>query len=234
MTERESPEPASRNVELRHVEAVVHGRHLVRPARRVPEGLVVGFHGFGETAEDNLRELGRVPGLEAWTLASVEALHPFYTRSGDIVSCWMTRRDRELAIRDNLAYVSSVLRDLRDETPDGPLVVAGFSQGTAMAYRAAALGAVPVDAVLALGGDVPPELAELAAVGFAHALIGRGRDDEWYSAGKLAEDVALLSGRGVEPVVYEFDGGHEWTDGFRTEAGRFLRSLDASRAPRME
>jgi predicted esterase len=167
-----------------------------------------------------------------WSII-VHRTHDF-KRGVDIVSCWMTSRDRDLAIRDNIAYVSTVLRKLRDETPDGPLAVAGFSQGTAMAYRAAALGSVPVDAVLALGGDVPPELAELAALGFAHALIGRGRDDDWYSPEKLAEDIALLSGRGVEPVVYEFDGGHEWTEGFRDEAGRFLRSLDASRAPRME
>jgi predicted esterase len=188
-------------------------------------GLLVGFHGFGETAAANLAELLRLPDADAWTLASIEALHPFYTRSGEIVCCWMTSRDRELAIRDNIAYVSDVLRTLRDETPDGPLVAAGFSQGTSMTYRAAAFGSVPVHAVVALGGDVPPELAEADEVGFHRVLIGRGRDDEWYSAQKLAEDVALLTGLGVEPDVYEFDGGHEWTEGFRRETVRFLQAL---------
>ncbi len=210
------------SIEVHHTAAQVHGRHLVRPAEGPAEGLLVGFHGFGETAQANMAELRTLRGLDGWCLASVQALHPFYKRTGEIVACWMTSLDRELAIRDNIAYVDAVLRRLRDDLPEVPLVVLGYSQGTAMAWRTAAFGSLAVDGVIALGSDVPPEVGELEALGFDRALIGHGREDEWYTAAKLAADIELLGSLGLRPAVYEHDGGHEWTDGFRERASRFL------------
>jgi len=95
-----------------------------------------------------------------------------------------------------------------------------------MAYRAAAHCGRPVEAVVALGGDVPPELADLEALPIERVLIGRGFDEEWYGADKLAADRALLAARGLEPEVFEYRGGHEWTDAFRRRAGRFLRAAE--------
>jgi hypothetical protein len=72
--------------------------------------LVVGFHGYGQSAEDMLSELERIPGNERWTLLSVQALHRFYSRGHErVVASWMTSQDRELAIADNLAYVDRVV-----------------------------------------------------------------------------------------------------------------------------
>src|ERR671914_443656 len=72
-------------------------------------------------------------------IVSVQALHRFYTRHNTIVASWMTREDRELAIADNVDYVGRVLDDARRRyAAGGPLVFEGFSQGRAMAYRAAA------------------------------------------------------------------------------------------------
>ena len=106
-------------------------------------------------------ELERLPGLESWKLVSVEALHPFYGRSREVVACWMTKQDRELAIAENLAYVRSVFdRVVPDGDAAGRLAVLGFSQGTAMAYRAAALAGRKVDAVIALAGEVSSSAGE--------------------------------------------------------------------------
>lgn len=210
------------DIEVRHRQVESHGRYLVRAAPGVTRGTLIGFHGFGETAESTLAELRRLPGIDSWTLVSVQALHPFYTRDGEVVACWMTSQDRELAIAENIAYVGAVLREMEASAPNAPLAVLGFSQGTAMAYRAAAFCGVPVSSVVALGGDVPPELAELDGLPFERVLIGRGREEDWYSGEKMAQDVALLEAQGLSPSIFEFDGGHEWTDDFRREAGRFL------------
>ena len=73
----------------------------------------------------------------------------------------MTRQDRELAIADNLAYVDGVIDAASREMAATParLVLAGFSQGVAMAFRAAAAATTRrVDGVIAVGGDVPPEI----------------------------------------------------------------------------
>lgn len=190
--------------------------------------LLLGFHGYGESATTLLAELRRLPDLADWSLAAVEALHPFYTRRGEVVRSWMTREDREQAIADNLAYVASVLARLAELAPFPYWVACGFSQGAAMAWRAATGtdgSSAPCRAVIALGGDVPPDLEGLRSLPVARALLGRGDADEWYTPEKLSADCTRLAARGLVPEVCEFAGGHEWTPRFRDAASAFLRSL---------
>lgn len=207
-------------MQTRTIETSVHGRFLFE--ERGAERLLVGFHGYAEDAAVHLEELGRIPGIERWSVVAVQALHPFYTRTQSIVASWMTGLDRELAIADNIAYVRRVLDALpRPRT----LVFAGFSQGAAMAARAAAYSA-NADGLILLGGDVPPEIHADHGVRLPTVLLGRGTRDDWYSEEKFKKDLSYLeSTTRVTPFV--FDGGHEWTDPFRAAAGEFLRSIDA-------
>ena len=107
-----------------------------------------------------------------------------------------------------------------------PLVYAGFSQGVAMAYRAAASAGHPCRAVLALGGDLPPDVSDEALAAFPRVLIGRGTGDTWYTEERLALDEARLRAQGVEPETFQFDGGHEWHDAFAQRAGALLARLE--------
>ena len=214
------------DVQVKLIEARVHGRYLLRAAEGEPAGVLVGFHGYGESARPHLDALLEIPGIERWTVASIEGLHSFYTRSGEVVASWMTRQDREAAIADNIAYVRSAVREILESTAGwGPLVYCGFSQGVAMAYRAAATAGHSCDGLIALAGDVPPELAERDLEGFPRVLIGRGESDSWYSEEKLTADVQLLRGKGVEVEFERFDGGHEWTRGFRVSCADLLDGL---------
>ena len=213
--------------EERHIAALVHGRFLLETPPD-PQGrpLLVGFHGYGETAERHLDELRRIPGASEWALCAVQALHPFYNRTGEVIANWMTKQDRELAIHDNIRYAASVVAEVRRTLPvPDRLVYAGFSQGAAMAYRAAAAGGHPCHGVIVLGGDVPPELEARDLAGFPPVLLAGGTREEWYTPDKMRRDVELLRRKGVDvrPLVYE--GGHEWTDEFRAAAGEFLRTL---------
>ena len=54
-----------------------------------------------------------------------------------------------------------------------------------MAFRAGLLGARKADAVLALGGDVPPELLADPRTEFPRVLLARGSRDEWYAEEKM-------------------------------------------------
>ena len=94
-----------------------------------------------------------------------------------------------------------------------------------MAYRAALRAGQPCRGVIALAGDVPPELQTAPDLAWPRILIGRGRLDEWYTQAKMDADVAFLESTGAPAAPRVFDGGHEWTDDFRTEAGRFLARL---------
>jgi len=216
--------------EVRTIETAVHGRYLVqRPRVPGPWPALFTFHGYGEDAAINLAEVLRIPGVSDWLVVAVQALHPFYTKKQQIVASWMTRQDRELAIDDNIRYVQSVVDAVvRDFSLRSEIVFAGFSQGVAMAYRAAAH--IPAAGVIALGGDVPPDIiGRPDRAILPHVLIGRGTTDEWYTGEKMAADETRLKDLGASCQTCVFEGGHEWTETFTVEAGGFLARL--RRAP---
>ncbi|PYR68549.1 MAG: phospholipase [Acidobacteria bacterium] len=211
---------------LATIEARTHGRYLVRPPRTPgPWPLLVGFHGYAEAASDHMEALQTIPGADQWLLVSVQALHPFYTRKDRVVASWMTRDDRELAIGDNVDYVGRVLARVRADYPASPtLVFSGFSQGGAMAYRAAVN--YPANGLIVLAADVPPDIVERrGAVPLPAMLLGRGTRDDWYTEEKLAGDRAALARLDARVEVCVFDGGHEWTDAFRAAAAAFLHRV---------
>ena len=205
------------------------GRYLVVPAANGEvRGLLVGFHGYMEHAERHLRQLRAIPGTEEWHLVSVQGLHRFYDPEHRVVVAgWMTKQDREMAIADNLAYVGAVVDAVTRQTGvKGPLVYAGFSEGVAMAYRAARLGPHRGDGIIAVAGDVPPELQTDPSENWPPVLVTRGRTDEWYTDEKLQTDLRFLATTGGRVESLVFDGGHEWSDEVRNSAGRFLDSLE--------
>lgn len=209
----------------RTIPVTTHGRYLIEaPASSSPAPLLVGFHGYAEAADAQLERMRALPGSQDWLLASVQALHPFYRgRSQDVVAGWMTRQDRELAIADNIAYVKMVLDAIAKEwTLSSTLVFAGFSQGVAMAFRAAASSTRPAAGVIVCGGDVPPELDPKALARAPAAVVGRGLRDDWYTSEKAAADARRLRDAGVRVTAVEFDGGHEWAAPFSAAAGAFL------------
>ena len=143
----------------------------------------------------------------------------------------MTSQDRDLAISDNIAYVTRAIDEVgRHLALRRPTVFLGFSQGTAMAYRTAFLSGHACDGLIALGGDAPSEVETAfvettSATAIPRVLIGRGIKDTWYDDSKLETDVARLTGMGSRVETYVFEGGHQWTDEFRTAAADFLREL---------
>ena len=213
---------------VRIVETMTHGRYLVQPPPSgTPRGLLVGFHGYTETAPVMLDRLMAIPGSDQWLVASIQGLHRFYRGSAqELAASWMTREDRDLAIRDNEAYVTGIVSTLLAEWPScTSLVFAGFSQGVSMAFRAACASARPVDAVVALGGDVPLELSADVLGRIAHAFHGRGDHDPWYTAQQFATDQIRLKDAGVDLTMYCFDADHVWTSVFSEAAGHFLHRL---------
>ncbi len=211
-------------MDIRTIPTGTHGRYLVE----IPEhsrATLVGFHGYQENAAITFEVLRQIAAGRSIGLVSVQGLHRFYTRANDVIAGWMTKEDRELAIGDNVAYVAKVLSAVADEHGiTRPLIYAGFSQGVAMAYRAAVLAERPCDGVIALAGDVPPDVAPLAA-SLPRVLIGRGSEDKWYTAEKAGKDREVLHSAGVTVIEHVFDGGHVWAPEFVVRAGAFVDEL---------
>jgi predicted esterase len=213
------------------IETSTHGRVLLRESVATSVGLLVGFHGYAETAGIQMERLAAIPGADAWTLLSVQGLHRFYRgRSEDVVASWMTREDRETAIADNIRYVDAAIaavRPTRSAVGNDRIVYAGFSQGVAMAFRSATRGRWSSAGVIAIGGDIPPELAADPASRFPPVLLARGIRDEWYTRARFDADVESLRSRtaDVRPIV--FDGAHEWALDASSAAGAFLSALQS-------
>jgi predicted esterase len=201
------------------------GRYLVESASRPGAPLLVGFHGYGQRAEHMLEDMRRIPGAAGWTLVAVQALHRFYsTKSREVVGSWMTSLDRDQAIDDNLSYVQRVVAELRAERGNGKLVFAGFSQGAAMAWRAAT-HCGPCHGLVVLGGDLPRDVAQIHSLVLPPVLLGRGEQDIFYPGPQFERDLATLETMGVQAEVVRFEGGHEWGAGFLMAAGRFLERV---------
>ncbi len=219
----------------RSVSTHTHGRVLTEDAADSFSGRVlVVFHGYKQNADDAIEAARSIPGVSAaWRVVSVQALHRFYSSGQKVVASWMTKQDRDETIEDNVAYVDRVVREEIDRLPAGSphppaIVFMGFSQGASMAYRAAVLGRHPARGVIALAGDIPPELKVVPGghpQPWPPVLIGVGTKETFFTPERVAEDAAFLAARGVAHEVYRFDGGHEWTDEFRNAAGRWLAGL---------
>ncbi len=217
-------------IETHTLVARTHGSYLLELPTGEVRSLLVGFHGYGETAAEQLPRLRQVPGAEHAVRVSVQSLHLFYTKLGAVVGSWMTRHQRDLAIEDNVAYVAAVLAELRLRFPQAALAYVGFSQGTAMAYRAAAGAGQTAVALLSVGGDVPPEVGANHSARLPPTLLLRGRDDPWYTPEKFDADRETLTRLGVELCALEYPQAHEWPSDWPPEAVTFLRSRLAAGA----
>jgi predicted esterase len=207
------------------VATLTHGRVLVRTAPGEPRGLLVGFHGYMESADVQMQRLLAIPSGARWTLVSIQGLHPFYRgRSDEVVASWMTRQDRDVAIADNIEYVNAAL-DVVAHDASTAIVYAGFSQGVAMAFRSAVRGRHGAAGIIAVGGDVPPELLLDPGATFPFVLLARGVRDEWLTPGRFRADLNALAKRRARVRALEFDGGHEWNDAVAAAADDFLQSV---------
>lgn len=188
--------------------------------------MLVGFHGYAESADMQLERMRAIPGSDGWVIVSIQGLHRFYDRRrNEVIASWMTRQDREHAIADNLAYVDAVVDAVSREWAAAPgIVFAGFSQGVAMAFRAAASSTRRVGGVIAVGGDVPPEIDIVALARVGRALVCRGARDKFYAPATFENDQRRLGESRVDVTPLAFDGEHEWSGAVSHAGSLFLRA----------
>jgi predicted esterase len=203
------------------VPARTHGRVVVEDAEASSGRLLVTFHGYALSAESALADARQIPGIGAWRIAAVQGLHRFYSqRHESVVASWMTKQDRDVTIADNIAYLDEVLRQLA--APADTIVFAGFSQGASMAYRAAQLCERAAAGVIAVAGDVPPELMAPTRRPWPPIFLAAGLEDPWFTPQKLDADAARLKETGATADICRFSGKHEWTTELSQAAGEWL------------
>jgi len=94
-----------------------------------------------------------------------------------------------------------------------------------MAFRAAASAAQRTIGVIAVGGDIPPEIAPSALERVSAALLIRGATDNWYSEKQFAEDEQRLRHSAVAVRAVTLNAGHNWAGDLNLPASQLLQEL---------
>ena len=214
-------------IKTERVSTSIHGRYLLAlpdPGNVASiQGLLVGFHGYAQTADIMLKYLQQISALESWALCSVQGLHSFYNKSKEVVASWMTSLDRELIIEDNLTFVNKVLESvLAQVASPKQLIFLGFSQGVPMALRSAVFGAKRPNALIGIGGDIPPELDGRLLGQLPPSFFFRGTEDAIISASLHKREHQRLVDAGVNTRFLEYQGGHEWNADLGKSLSRIL------------
>jgi predicted esterase len=87
-----------------------------------------------------------------------------------------------------------------------------------------------VSGIIALGGDIPPDVRDARDRAWPPLLIGAGATDFWYTSSKVSADVAFLESREIPFEIIRSSAGHEWTDEFRATAGAWLTRVGRTTA----
>jgi len=220
-----NPSDRTTIVEEFTLETLVRGRYLIQsPSCSGSAPLFVGFHGYGQTAENELAILSAIPGSDHWLCCSIEALHPVYTPKGETGSSWMTSRHRDQRIAENVRYVDSVIERIMElHHVSDHLCFHGFSQGCGMACRAALLGRHRASGLMLLGGDIPPELSVSGFHGRVH--LARGNRDSFYTQAQYEHDGERIRDAAVPFTGTIFDGNHGANEEYLYAAGDFLSKV---------
>lgn len=111
------------------------------------------------------------------------------------------------------AYLESALGLARwieaadSQKPSRPLVLMGFSQGSALALSAVALGMLHPAAVVVMAGLLPA--GDLPPMPVMPIYWGHGRQDEVVPVDRARRDVERLTAAGVHMTYCEADVGHK-------------------------
>ncbi len=208
------------------------------PSERSVEELWIVLHGYRQLARRFLRPFRGLAGPNRLVVAP-EGHSRFYLegapgphRSADPVGAsWMTREDREMEIRDYVAYLDRVRG--RFAGPGTRLTVLGFSQGVHTAARWVALGAGGeavegwADTRLVLWGAALPRDLPSGSAGRFRALselvLVRGKQDQLRNRDDEEWEERWLDREEIPFQVEEHPGGHRIAEPLLRE--RFRRPL---------
>ncbi|MBW3468787.1 alpha/beta hydrolase [Arthrospiribacter ruber] len=185
--------------------------HLVN---REETEILMAFHGYGQLAEFFLKKLAPIFKEERLVVVPEANNHAYLEGfSGRVGANWMTRHERETAIRNNQNYFDELLRLLLLKYPKPPkLKILGFSQGAATASRWVSNLDYEVDTLVLWGG------------GFAHDLIldekktkfhktktyiALGTRDEFITEESLQKQEKILKSMKLNIEKRYYDGGHD-------------------------
>ena len=216
-----APRRSGSRLQERHIAVTKTARYWTLGNPDTADEVWFVLHGYRQLANRFLRRFAALDDGHRLIVAP-EGLSRFYIgqesgrhgASSIVGASWMTREDREREIRDYVAYLDGIHRELApsDGGSDGAVTVLGFSQGVATASRWVTLGAVEPVRLVLWGDFTPPDL-DLGRAAIAltdvDVVMVRGTEDPALESELGSEEAARLSAAGITYRTHTYAGGHD-------------------------
>ncbi len=187
-----------------------------------PETKKIWFvmHGYGQLARFFMKKFNVLSAANGYIIAP-EGLSRFYledvtsrARTGNnrVGATWMTRENRLTDIENYITFLNMIYKKEVPENFSGEIILFGFSQGAATATRWAIEGNNAFHKLILWAGILPPDMNFEKAYEILKdkkIIEVFGKDDPYLTHEKLKEVTSLNTRLGINPLLIEFEGGHE-------------------------
>ncbi|MDN3669578.1 alpha/beta hydrolase [Echinicola jeungdonensis] len=172
------------------------------------------FHGYGQLAPYFLNKFSPLFHNDRLFIAP-EATNYAYQKgfSGKVGANWMTKHQREQAIKNNHHFLNAMLSQVLKEFKKTPAIhVLGFSQGAATATRWSVQTPYSIDELVLWGGGfahdlkIPDTREKLATT---KILMVHGKNDPFLSEERLKEQQIILEKVKLKTATLYYPGGHD-------------------------
>jgi predicted esterase len=149
------------------------GRVLLSSNQKDVDTLVIGFHGYGELAESQMKRMKMLTLSNPNTLLlSVQALYPFLISSGEERFSWMAKGNKGLSIQENRDSVKAIIQEFQSNFTWKHLIVCGHSQGVSTLWRTVHTEKMD-DILLPFAGEIPKDVRGQKMRHFPFIFTGR-------------------------------------------------------------
>lgn len=196
------------------------GGNTVNPTR-----VLFALHGYGQLVPYFIRKFEDLP--SDILIVAPEGPHRFYLEgsSGRVGASWMTKEERELDIKDNIAYLNLLHDSILSQYPSiQSSILLGFSQGGATAARWQVFGSKSHDVLILWASVFPPDLQEMQHIAARKSFFVLGNEDEYYPEADSRHITADYKERGFELVSYK--GKHDIKNEVLNEILSQLSNID--------
>lgn len=169
-------------------------------------------HGYGQAADRFIMKFDQLDPEEHFIIAP-EGFSRFYWNglNGEIVSSWMTSKDRLDEIEDYLQFLHRIIGDTTPSCNDAPMIFMGFSQGCATILRYIERYKPAFSHIILWAGTFPKEinfraLKEYLTQGKVHLIYGH--KDEYLTSEMRIQEEAFIEEQELRIIQHFFEGRH--------------------------
>lgn len=208
-----SPPAESPPAQLRRtlIESQAYYYHQPPVAGAGPAPVLVSIHGMSQTAEEFQIETAALVPAEFASVAPQGPNQHWAWKKNKITFSWITAFEKEDSMERNTEFLRSMLESLFESglVARGSVFLAGFSQGSAVAYRFAHRYPDDVCGVISICSDLPPDVeADLTPLRNVPVMVAYGLKDRLMAKGQPEAAIAALQSGGIAVEEAPMNGGH--------------------------